>query len=331
MRTRTKLFPLAALALALVAISPAAYASTLNISLNPSTNTATINAASTTDLILTYPANSTLSHQLNGTDTSFTLSGTFHSDSTGVDALQSSLSHADPHIRVVNATYTYTLTAKGNTTTFVLDKQVNISAVVTGMFNVVNGTVHANMGWKAFALKGTLLLNLDSRTVDINEVGSAFSMQLSDRPYVLNSLLGMFGDGGLWHQSTIDFSALNSPLSSWTRNYDSSTNTTTYSKNISGSSTLNASYTINGQTYTLSIKSDPSSQVSIAGYATASGDSLSVQPAPAGLAGIAGVDPMVWIAAGAVVLLGLGGAFYVYRRSRARTPSTWVSNVQRTI
>jgi hypothetical protein len=329
MKNSKKLFPLAVLALALVAFSPAAYASSITITLNPTTKTANINATSSTDLILTYPANSTLSHQLNGTDTSVTLSGSFRGDSDATRAIQASIEHDDPEVHVVSANFTYTLTAKGNTTTFVMTKQTNITALVTGAFRVVNGTVYANMGWKAFAIKGQLLLDLQSRTVDVNEVGSAFSMQLGDRPYVLSALLGMFGGNDLWHASTIDYSSLNSPLSTWTSHYDSSTNTTTYSKTINTESSLSATYTVNGQTYTLSVKSDPSAQVIVRGYAVASGDSLVIQQAPAGVGGISGVDPAVWVAAGALVLMALGGAFYLFRRSRAR-PASWMQNLQST-
>jgi hypothetical protein len=329
MKNSKKLFPLVALALALIALSPAAYASTLTITLNPSANTANVSAKSTTALILTYPANSPLSHELNGTNTSETLSGTFHSDSTGVDALQQSLEHADPDIRVVSANFTYTLTATGNTTTFVLNKEVDISAIVTGMFTVVNGTVHANLGWKAFRINGQLFLNLQDKTVEINQIGSAFNLELSGHPGVINAVIGMFGGSQLWSQSNLDFSALNSPISTWTRNYDSSTNTTTYTKTISGTSSLNASASFNGQKYTISESWDPSSQIAIQGYATASGDSLILQPAPAGI-GLAGVDPMVWVAAGVVVLVVLGSAFYVFRRSRVKTPSTWMSRLQTT-
>jgi hypothetical protein len=329
MKNSKKLFPLVALALALLAFSPAAYASTLTITLNPSTNTANVLAKSTTDLILTYPVNSTLSHELNGTNTSETLSGTFHSDSIGVDALQQSLAHADADVHVVSANFTYTLTAKGNTTTFVLHKEVDISAVVTGVFTVVNGTVHANLGWKAFRINGQLFLNLQDKTVEVNQIGSAFNLEFSGHPGVVNAVIGMFGASQLWSQSNLDFSALNSPISTWTRNYDSSTNTTTYSKTISGTESLNASASFNGQKYTISEMWDPSSQIAIQGYATASGDSLTLQPAPAGI-GLAGIDPMAWVALGAVVVVALGSAFYLFRRTRVKTPSTWMTNLQST-
>ena len=325
MKNSKKLFPLVALALALVALSPAAYASTINITLNPKTNTANINASSTTDLILTYPANSTLSHQLNGTDTSVKFKGSFDSDSDATNAIQASIEQANHDIRVVSANFTYTLTAKGNTTAFALTKQINITALVTGVFVVHNGTVQANMGWKAFAIRGQLLLDLQSHVVDVNEVGSAFSMQLVGKPNVLGAVLRMFGGDDLWHASTIDYSSLNSPLSTWTSHYDSSTNTTTYTKTINTESSLDATYTVNGQTYTLSVKSDPSAQIAVQGYAVASGDSLTLQPAPAGFAS---VDAAVWVATGVVVLVVLGSAFYLFRRSRAKTPSTWMSNLQ---
>jgi len=325
MKNSKKLYPLVALALALVALSPAAYASTINITLDPKTNTANINASSTTDLILTYPANTTLSHQLNGTDTSVTLKGSFDRDSDATNAIQASIEQSNHDIRVVSANFTYTLTAKGNTTTFVLAKQINITALVTGVFVVHNGTVQANLGWKAFTIKGQLLLDLQSHVVDVNEVGSAFSMQLVGKPYVMGAVLGMFGGDGLWHASTIDYSSLNSPLSTWTSHYDSSTNTTTYTKTINTESSLDAKYTVNGQTFTLSVRSDPSAQIAVQGYAVASGDSLTLQPAPAGLAS---VDSAVWVATGVVALAVLGSAFYLFRRSRVKAPSTWMSNLQ---
>jgi hypothetical protein len=324
-----KLLPLAALVLALVALSPAAYASTLTITLNPSANTAVINAKSTTDLIVTYPSNSTLSHYLNGTDTSVTLSGAFSSDSQATDVLQASFGHEDSDIHVESANFTYTLTAKGNTTALVVSKETDISALAVGAFKVVNGTVHADLGWKAFRINGQLFLDLEDRTVEVNQVGSAFSLGIGDHPFALNALIGMFGGYQVWQKPTLDFSALNSPLSTWTRNYDSSTNTTTYTKIVSGTESLNASASFDGQTYTLSVRSDPSSQIVVQGYATASGDSLVVQQAPAGIAAIAGVDPAVWFVGGALVLVALGGAFYLFRRSRAR-PASWMQNLQTT-
>lgn len=315
MKNNRKLVPFVALALFLVAVSPAAYASTLKITLDPDNHTALINSTSVTDLVLTYPANSTLSQNLRNYSSSVTLTGTFHGDSDGAIALQSSLEHEDGDIHVQSMNVTYILHAQGNATAFVVHKETDISALVTGVFKVENGTVVANLHWKAFAVPGQMVLNLEDKDVEVNQVGSAFSMQLSGHPFVLNALFGMFGSDGLWHKATLDFSALNSPISTWTRNYDSVTNTTTYSKTISGQSSLNASASFNGQTYTLSITSDPSSQVAIHGYAVASGDSLVIQPTPLE------ANPIVWVAAGVGVLAAIGGAVYLLRRSRVRAPA----------
>ena len=305
-----RLLPLVGLALLLVAVTPSVYASTLKVTLNPITKVADINSSSTSDLVLTYPAGSTLSRFLGNYSSSISESGSFNASSEGVGVFGGSLREHDGNVQVQNMNVTYSLSAKGNATAFVLHKQTDITAQVLGAFTVVNGTVKVDMAWKAFAVPGDLTLKLGDKDMDVNLVGSAFNMQLGDSPLALVAVTGMFGGDGLWHTPTLDFSSLNTPLSNWTRSYDPISNTTTYSKTVTGNSTLNASSSFNGQKYTLSMKSDPSAQVAVQGYAVASGDNLVIQQAPAAM------NPVVWMAAGAVVILSAGAIIYIFRIRR---------------
>ncbi len=306
-----RVLPLVALALFLFIATPSVYASTLKVTLNPSTKVAVVNSSSTTDLVLTYPAGSALSHYLGNVSSSITKSGTFNSSSDGVATFGGSLEEHDHDVRVQSMNVTYSLTAKGNSTTFVLHKQTAIDAQVLGAFAVVNGTVKVDMAWKAFAIPGDLTLGLGGTEVDINLVGSAFHFQLGDQPLALAAVSAIFGGDDLWHTPTLDFSSLNTPLSNWTKSYDPLTNTTTYSKTATDQSNLNASASFNGQKYTLAMKSDPSAQVAVQGYAVASGDTLVIQQAPVAM------NPVVWLAAGAVVILSAGAILYIRRTRRA--------------
>lgn len=311
---------LAVLSLILIAAAPAAYASTLTVNLNPNTKTADFNSVSTTTIILTYPENSSLSNALNGYHSSSSLSGSFSGSSDAAGMLQSRFDDEDSHVRINNMTVSVSSTAKANSTALVVEKTTNITASVTGVFTVVNGTVHANLRWKAFSVPGDWTLNLEDREVEVNLVGSAVTEQLSDHPLMATALVGMFGDFGLWRKPMLNFSSLNTPLSTWTRNYNSVTNTTTFSKTISGESNLRITADFNGQNYSLTVKSDPSASISTVGYAEASGDTLVLQGTPAYL------SPIVWVAGAVLVVVLAGAAAVIYRRSRARSHAQTQSN-----
>ena len=93
-------------------------------------------------------------------------------------------------------------------------------------------------------------------------------------------LVNSFGGDKIWSQPTIDFSLLNSPLTNWTRVYNSATNTTTFTKNVDTEANYSSSYSLNGQTYSLSMRYYPSSTVRVLGYASPSGNSLIIESAP---------------------------------------------------
>jgi hypothetical protein len=318
MRTEIrKIFPLATLAIVLISVSPLAYASTLTVNLNPKTGLATVDSVSTTKIVFTYPASSPVSTYLRNVSSSLSLSGKFDGSAEGARELQGSFEDWDSHVMVSNISVAVNFVAKGNSTTLVVDKTTKVNATVSGVFSVVNGTVTANLGWRAFIVRGAMNLPLEGRDVDVNLAGSAMEDSISSHAYAAGWLVNAFGGGSFWNRPTLNFTALSTPLSTWTKNYNAATNTTTFSKTISGQDTFSVKATYNGQTYSFSAVSDPSGVVAVQGYANASGDSLAITSAPAS------ASTGIMVAAVIAGLLLVAGAYIALRlKARPRTSTT---------
>ncbi|MDG6901673.1 MAG: hypothetical protein JRM80_06895 [Nitrososphaerota archaeon] len=313
----SRLLAISTIGALLIACAPAALASSITVNLNPTTKVAKFDSVSTTSIILTYPANSSLSNYLKGYNSSQSFTGTFSGNSDSIGELQNGMDDLSPGVRVLNATVTYSYKGTANATELVVNKMTEISGYATGVFKVVNGSVTANVRWRSFSVPGALDLSLDGRMVDVNLVGSSLMDSMIGRSVVVALLTGFFGGGSLWNRPTIDFSALSSPLSAWTKNYDSATNTTTFTKTVNSNSSFNASQTSNGQTYTLKVTSDPSAVISVQGYAQPSGDALIITSPPPGTSLITYVG-----IASAVVILALGAITYLILRRRSATAAT---------
>jgi len=319
MKTEYKrIFPLATLAILLFAISPLASASTLTVNLNPKTGIATLDSVSTTRMVFTYPAGSTISNYLKNVSSSFTLSGKFDGTYSGTRELQGSFDEWDHHISVTNISVAVDYLAKGNATALVVNTSTDINATVSGAFSVVNGTVTADLGWRAFVIRGALDLPLQGRNVDVNLAGSAMADSLGDHANAAGWLTSSFGGQGFWNRPTLNFSQLDTPLSTWTKNYNAATNTTTFSKTISGQNTYSIQADFNGQKYSFSETSDPSGVVNVQGYANAQGDSLVMAPAPGASLSTIGAIVTVVVVAGLLAIA--VGYLAVRARARAKTP-----------
>ncbi|MCL5068335.1 MAG: hypothetical protein M1368_08295 [Thaumarchaeota archaeon] len=170
--------------------------------------------------------------------------------------------------------------AKANSSALVIIRTTNLTAWVTGIYNNTNGELEANLDWKAFTIRGSFIVPMDGRNMDLNMLGSGMQESLGDNNIATLFLSQSFGSDNIWSRPTIDFSALNTPLTNWTRHYDAATNTTTFSKNLNSQSTYSASVSVNGQGYSISMTSDPSSTVKVLGYATASGNTLVISNPP---------------------------------------------------
>ncbi|HKT21012.1 MAG TPA: hypothetical protein VJR06_00100, partial [Nitrososphaerales archaeon] len=237
------------------------------------------------------------------------LNSSFAGDSSGAMELQGSFDQEDSHVSIQNMTVALDYTATGNATALVINKVTNVTAWVSGVFQVVNGSVVANLRWRSFVVQGPMNLDMEDHNMDINMVGSTVQTSLASRAMAFGFLLDYFGGRSVWNQPTLNFSQLDTPLSTWTKNYDSGTNTTTFTKTISGTSTFTSSVDYNGQNYSLSAVSDPTGVVTVKGYANTQGDTLVMAPAPASTAGL--------VELGVVAVL-LGGAAYLAYRSRAK-------------
>lgn len=314
-RTAKLLIPASVLALLFLSMAPAVSASTLKVELNPSTGVATMMSTSVTSIIVTYPANSTLSGYLNGYAYNSSVSGAFPSGSQGIVAFEGHFRDGDRGgISVRNMTVTSSYTASANSTTLVISKQTQISATVSGVFKVVNGTVTADLGWRSFQVDGALDLPLQGHVFDVNLLGASVTSAMGGRGLGVDAVVAMFGGGSLWNSPTLNFSSLNTPLTNWTKSYNSITNTTTFSKTISGQSSLSTSYTNNGQTYSLKETSDPSAVIATPGYAVVSGNSLSIVAVPMYL------SPIMWVEAGFLGALVIFAGVMVWRSRRHMPP-----------
>lgn len=306
-----RIVPLTALALVLLSFAPLADASTLTVNLNPTTRIAQVDSVSTTKIVFTYPSGSSVSKYLENVSSSVKLNSSFTGGSSGAMELQGSFDDEDSHVAVRNMTVALDYTAKGNATTLIIDKVTNVTSWVSGVFQVVNGSVVANLRWRSFVVMGAMNLNMEDHTMDINTVGSAVQSSLASQAIAASFLFQSFGDRSVWNRPTLNFSQLNTPLSTWTKNYDSATNTTTFTKTISGTSKFASSLDFNGQNYSLSVISDPTGVVAVQGYANPQGDTLVMAPAPASSAG--------FVELGVVIVLLAAVAGYFAYRSRARS------------
>lgn len=303
-----KVISLAALAIILMTVSPLAYASTLTVNLNPKTGLAKVDIISTTKIVFAYPAGSAMSSYLKNVSSTSSVNGSFDSSASGVQELQGTFDRDDSHITVHNASVSVSYSAKGNATALVIDKVTNVTAWVSGVFALVNGTVTADLGWRSYVVPGPMSFDIADRSMDINLVGSTMQDSLASHAMAMSFMMNAFGGDPIWSRPTLNFSALNTPLSTWTKNYDAGTNTTTFTKTIAGTSTFTSSFSYGTQKYSLSVMSDPTGVVSVQGYANAQGDSLTMAQAPAS----AGT---VILAIGVVIaLLAAAGGYIAVKR-----------------
>lgn len=303
------------IAMMLAVSIPMASASTVNITLNPTTGEAQVTGISTTTIVFTYPANSSISNFLKGYNYSMQASGNIAKGQGSTDDFQDALRNYTRSISVQNMSASLSTTALANSTTLVITKDTNITAWVTGVFNVTNGKVMANMEWKAFEIKGSFYVPLDGHNFDLNMMGSAVLLPFGGSGFASSFLSNSFGGENLWSQSTINFSSLNTPLTNWTKVYNPSTNTTTFTKNVNTESNYSSSVSINGAKYSLSMAYDPSSKVSVDGYASPSGNSLIIESPPPSVISTATLALVV--IAGVI----LAASAYVAIRWRARSRS----------
>ncbi len=260
---------------------PYAGASTLQVYVGPSLKTAELVANTTAYVVFTYPQSSPLSGALNGFNYSVQLENpSVPPGSPAFEVFQHQLRRGFANITLINMSVYYYVSSHANTTSLVVEKTVVINAWATGVFNKTNSRVEGNFAWKNFWVKGKLEVDFDGRSLDVNTVGSTLLFPLGGVAAFNAAIMGAFGGGALWSASTINFSSLSSPLSSWKRTYNPMANTTVFSKTVGSNIVLSDQVSINGQRYTMSLAYDPSSEIVVPGYAVANGNTVIVEAAP---------------------------------------------------
>jgi len=278
---------------------PAAYGSTLKITLIPDKKLANVNLNSESELLFTYPNGSFVSKLLNGTSTNISFSETFnHPSDQAIAFMEGYLKSRYHNVTVDNMTVVFNLTEKANNTVLKITKNVYIDLWLTGIFNKTKSETKANLSWRAFEIRGDF--EIDGH--DINDFGSYLGS------------IEMFSNfmDRINNKSTINFTALSTPLDKWNRTYDASTNTTTFyynsSMNVLLSMSINGTENNNYYNYTLKILYDPSSTITVPGYATATNNSIEIMPtAPSTtnmlLIGVVAVVAVVVVVGGIALVL----------------------------
>lgn len=296
---------------------PVVSASTVNITLNPTTHVAQVVGVSSTKIVFTYPENSTVSSRLNGYNYTTSESGYLPQGASSTDDFEHELRNYTSTVSVQNITAALNTSAVANSTALVITKTTDLTAWITGIYNSTGGNLTANLDWKSFTIRGPFVVPMDGHNIDLNMMGSGTLESLGDNSIASAFLSNSFGNDNIWSRSTIDFSALNTPLTNWTRQYDASTNTTTFSKNVNLQSNYSASVSVNGHTYSISMVSDPSSTIKVLGYATASGNTLIITTPPPS----ASAFEIVAIVVVTIAII-LGTTYLIIRqRNMARTQS----------
>lgn len=291
-----------------------ANASTATVMAYPTQNVSNLIINDTVLAILQYPSGSFISKSLQGRNYSISYSAFASGPSTPLLVLQRALRKYDPNITVINATVTMVKALSANSTTLVFRRSSLISVWVSGIFNKTAAGAVGNFKWKAFRVDEPLYFsfggnfqgneggNYNGNEQDINYFGGDFFEGMGV------SFLGDLG-GMIPEFSTINFSEFNTPLSQWNRVYDASKNITYFTRSSPTQVLYSASLTVNGQTFSIHIVSDPSYTIGVQGYAVAQGNTIVVSPSPP-------TNYMLYsVAAATVAVIGVA-TYLAYRRRR---------------
>lgn len=297
------------MALMLTSIAvPLASASSLTVHVYPNQNKAEVTAVSDTKIVFTYPNNSTVSNWLmqNVQNESYTMYVNISYGQSPIAFFEGFLRSHYANISVDNMSVALHLNLVRNSTQLVINKNMNIVIWVSGIFNKSkNGTTIANMSWRDFAVNGQFEVNYHGTNMDINEVGGVMP-NMGYLMYTSNTEYSKYSDFA--DRATINYSSLSAPLTHWNRVYSSSLNSTDFTYIYNRTISYNASFSINGQNYTLNMSYDPSASIVVPGYATASDNNLIISSTapntafPYLLAGIAAVVVIVIVLAAAMLI-----------------------------
>ncbi|GGM71023.1 hypothetical protein GCM10007108_06350 [Thermogymnomonas acidicola] len=283
-RRRLVLATAAVVALVILGAMPfTSSAASVQVSLNPKSGTATVDAFSNTTISVQVSNTSIMREILNITQGIFpdlsvaaNLSGNAHL----MAMFNSTLESLDSNVSLKYLSVSFNqVSRRVNNTYLVINRTSELSMLLTGVYT--NGT--ANMTWRAFNFRDNLSLHGVS---------------------VTNISLG----SGNYVNGTLNFSAFSVALARWNRTYNPSTNTTTFF--YSAGRTLDVNITLDGGGMRISVVSDPQYSIVTPGYAVANSNTIVLERPP--------TTGPYYIVAVIVVLIVVGAALYFSRRRYLR-------------
>jgi len=266
-------------------IVPVSSAASVNVRLNPARNLADVDAYINSTVAIKVPrSDQYLSSLLAGIssimDGNTTLRASYSSADPSFTVLNNTIASKDAGARLesFNAIYSNTIENMSSAAaeTLYANSSLLLEFTLSGIFS--NRT--ANMSWRAMDISGGI-------TIQSNEVGVV--------------------DVNGTMVSLVNFTAFQVSLAKWSRVYDSSANTTTFTFNAG--TIQNYTWSSNSRTVNLSLKIDPSFEISTPGYAVASNNSIYLEAPPVH-------DTAIYYAIAVVFITGALASFYLSRRRR---------------
>jgi hypothetical protein len=258
--------------LLLIMTVPLASASTLDVRVLPGFRQTELTVVSSVNLTMNYPSDSFMSMAMGRVNFTLNVSTpNVPQDSPGFLVFEGALKAHDPNVTLENMSVDLVARGYGTSTSFMFSKNVTITAWVSGIFNRSDGELSGNFNWKAFVVRGDMPVGFNGQTLDVNSLGSMIGMMHI-------STIGGQGTMPSYYsnESTINFSAFGVPMSDWSKVYYASTNTTVFTHRADEHTLLTLNETVNGESYSLKVTTDPSSAITVPGYAEARGDYIVV-------------------------------------------------------
>ncbi len=237
----------------------------------PEKNVAEIYVNDTVYAIFHYPSNSFFSKILNGTSLSYSasISNVPHNTEFFHDLqeafVQGENNAVNYNISIINISVITIRKFFANETSAIYVKSSVMIIWLSGIFKKNGTEIVGNFSWKSFKINKHLYLMENGKMEDINFFGEGFM-----------GMLGMPEFLQVPEISTLNFSAFNQPLSQWSRVYNSNSNMTVFTKSMPSLTIYSENLTVNGNSYSLKIISDPAYTIDIQGYAIAVGDEVYV-------------------------------------------------------
>ncbi|MEM0157456.1 MAG: hypothetical protein QXN26_05265 [Thermoplasmataceae archaeon] len=276
---------IAALAVVTVAMLtvPAVNATSVTVSLNPKSDSATVdayfNSTLTVNVSSTASLLSNLIKEMPGIlPRNVSFGGSISNHSNGFLAVNSSLQEKDKSVILKTLSYNLASSVSNLSTdrysVMVISTSAELAMNISGIFN--NNRV--NLSWRSFNV---------TNGVDI-------SGSYNGIVRVNNTSVNVF-----------NLSAFQVSLTRWSRTYDAATNVTTFSYNAG--TTGNYSWTLNDRSVNISLRIDPSYTIATPGYAIASSNNVTLTAPPRS-------SSVAYYVIATILVIGAAVSFYFARR-----------------